>query len=271
MHKRRYADVSFGQIHYRTAGPDHLAGGPVLVLLHQSPRTSAEYAHLMEGLARDFTVIAPDNPGNGMSDPLPDEIPTMAGYAAALVEFFDAIGVGRALVYGFHTGASIATATAALYPDRIRFAVAHGLSVFRGAERDDLLAHYCPPIVPKADGSHMQWLWQRFMKQAEFFPWYKRDEASRIDVPAYSPEKCQAMVDDLLLAGNNYIGPYNAAFAFDPVADGLLPADDLLVMSSKQDPLFKCLDHLPTTQKIYRGNDYSQCLEVALKILRDHC
>ncbi len=270
MHKRRYADVSFGQIHYRIAGPGPAAEGPVLLLLHQSPRTSAEYADLIDTLARDFTVIAPDNPGNGMSDPLPDEIPAMAAYAAALVEFFDAIGLDRACIYGFHTGASIATATAALYPDRVTFAVAHGLSVFRGPERDDLLANYCPPIVPKADGSHMTWLWQRFMQQAEFFPWYRQDDTSRIDVPAYSAEKCQAMVNDLLLAGNNYIGPYNAAFAFDPVADGLLPTDNLLVMSSPQDPLFTCMDHLPKTQKTYRGNDYSQCLEVALKILKDH-
>lgn len=262
MHKRRYADVSFGQVHYRTAGK-----GPTLLLLHQSPRTSEEYSDLIQTLAADYTVIAPDNPGNGMSDPLPQNNPAMKDYAVALVEFLDAINLDSTLIYGFHTGGSIATAAAALFPDRVRFAVTNGLAIFRGQQREDLLANYCPPIEPKIDGSHMDWLWQRFMKQAEFFPWYRTDEAARINVPPYSAAKCQSMVEDMLMAGNNYIAPYNAAFAFDPVAEGMLPADNLLIMAAAQDPLSSCLDLLPDNQKVYRGNDYADCLQTAFDTL----
>ncbi len=265
MQKRRYADVSFGQIHYRTAGK-----GPALVLLHQSPRSSAEYTELMEELSEDYTVYAPDNPGNGQSDPLPVDVPGMENYADALIEFLDAVKLESVLVYGFHTGASIATAAAARHPSRIRYAVANGLSVFRGTEKEDLLANYCPPLVPKADGSHLAWLWERFQSQARFFPWYKTSDDARIDVPPYSPERCQVMVEDFLLAGNNYIAPYNAAFMFDPVAAGMLPADNLLVMSTEADPLFKCLKLLPTKQAVYRGTSHQDCLVQAFRQLKNH-
>lgn len=270
MHKRRYADVSFGQIHYRTAGPAEKTDAPALLLLHQSPRSSAEYGDLIEELASDYLVFAPDTPGNGLSDPLPLEVPGIADYADAVIEFLDAIGLDTVLVYGFHTGASIAACTAARYPERIRFAVANGVAIMRGPERADFVEHYSPPLELKADGSHLTWLWERFQKQSKFFPWYKTGEEHRIDVPPYTPEKCQGMVEDFLLAGNNYIGPYNAAFTFDPVADNLLPANNLLIMSVLTDPLCKYLDLLPEGQAVFRGKDQPACFKKALQELAGH-
>lgn len=265
MQKRRYADVDFGQIHYRTAG-----SGPNLLLLHQSPRTSAEYIDLIETLSDDYRVIAPDNPGNGMSDPLPQSDPAMTDYATALIDFLNALSIDRTLVYGFHTGASIATATAAMYPERIVHAAANGLAVYRGTEREDILANYAPPFDLEDDGSHLDWLWQRFKRQSKHFPWYKTDEASRIEVPPYSAEKCQGMVTDILVAGNNYIAPYHAAFAFDPVADGLLPANNLTVLSSKTDPLHPCMALLPEAQATFCSDSNEACLEEALRVLALH-
>ncbi len=64
------------QVHYRRAGK-----GPPVLLAHQSPTSGREHIPLIEYLAKDFTVIAPDTPGNGQSDPLPDPKATMEQFA----------------------------------------------------------------------------------------------------------------------------------------------------------------------------------------------
>ena len=72
------------QVHYRRAGR-----GPAVVLLHQSPTSSREHTRLIERLMSEFTVIAPDTPGNGLSDPLLGEQPLAEDYAHALAETLD--------------------------------------------------------------------------------------------------------------------------------------------------------------------------------------
>lgn len=51
------ADGQHRRVHYRQAG-----SGPPLLMIHQSPRNSGEYAALMERWAAHFTCIAPDTP-----------------------------------------------------------------------------------------------------------------------------------------------------------------------------------------------------------------
>ena len=96
------------QVHYRRCGD-----GPAMLLLHQSPRSSAEFIELIERWGESFTVVAPDHPGYGVSDPLGDPAANMEAFAEALVEFLDAIGLESAAVYGMHTGAGMAVALAA--------------------------------------------------------------------------------------------------------------------------------------------------------------
>ena len=80
--KRGFAYVGERRVHFRAAG-----GGPPVVLLHQSPRSSAELVPLMQVLARHFRVIAPDTPGYGQSDPVAPSSsePTIDAFADALV------------------------------------------------------------------------------------------------------------------------------------------------------------------------------------------
>ncbi len=264
MHKRRYADLDFGQIHYREAG----SGSPVL-LLHQSPRTSEEHSELINRLSAQFHVIAPDNPGNGMSDPLLQTSPTMHDYANALMQFLDVLSIDEVMIYGFHTGGSIATAAATDFPERVKFAIANGLSILRGEEKADILERYAPEFHPQDDGSHMMWLWDRFQKQSQFFPWYKTEDECRLNIPPYSAEKCQGMVEDFLLAGNDYIAPYKAAFKYDPVQEGALPANNLLVMSAEMDPLAACLKLLPEGQEVIVRPTHAECLDTAVSLLTE--
>ena len=46
------------EVRYLTAG-----SGPVVFLLHQSPKSADEYKPLMDLWSNDFTMIAPDTPG----------------------------------------------------------------------------------------------------------------------------------------------------------------------------------------------------------------
>lgn len=260
---KSYAQLKHGQIHYRTRGQ-----GPVMILLHQSPRSSLEYIELINKWSEHFTVIAPDTPGNGLSDPLPGK-PTMFEYADTLIEFLDKLGHRAVLLYGFHTGASIATATAARYPHRITYAVANGLALLDEKDRRDFLENYLPKIALKKDGSHLNWLWHRIKKQAEYFPWYSTKTKDRLRIKPYSAEKTHAILLDFLLSGNNYRAPYRAAFAFEPVSAGLLPAANLCVFAVKTDPLLSCICRLPESQDRFVAPDYEASEEKALALLKE--
>jgi pimeloyl-ACP methyl ester carboxylesterase len=73
---------------------------------------------MMPALARDFTVIAPDQRGIGLSDKPADgyDAGTIAG---DLVGLMDALGHGRFALYGTDTGMPIAYALAADHPERV--------------------------------------------------------------------------------------------------------------------------------------------------------
>ena len=67
--RARYLDLDYGQLHYRS---NECSSAPPLLLLHQSPSDSTMYAELAATLDDQYWVIAPDNPGFGNSDALPD-------------------------------------------------------------------------------------------------------------------------------------------------------------------------------------------------------
>ena len=110
---RGLAATSAGALHYRTAG-----SGPPLLLLHINQQSSALYLELMAALAPAFRTIAPDYPGYGMSDPVP-QAPAIADYARWMVELMDALGVPTAAVLGEAVGAVIAVELARAFPQRI--------------------------------------------------------------------------------------------------------------------------------------------------------
>lgn len=261
-----YAAVGARQIHYRLAG-----SGPPLVLVHQSPRSSAEYLPLIEDWSSHFTVIAPDTPGNGLSDPLPLEDPTIPDYAEALAAFLDAIGVSRAAFYGFHTGAATAACMAWQFPERVTQAVANGFAMMGDEERANFLAHYLPEMGPSWDGAHLAWAWARIREQTLFFPWYKAEAAARMTYDVYGPGDTHEQLMDMLAVGNDYRAPYRAAFAFDKntVFEGTTAP--LTIMAAPPDPLYAHLDRLPELSEtigVYRGKDREDALAKALEILK---
>lgn len=233
--KRSYAVVGDRHVHYRQCGK-----GPVLVLLHASPVSSQVFEHdYIPIFAEKFTCIAPDTPGNGYSDPLPDpESSTIEDYALALAKFLDAINVEKCILYGRHTGALIATAFAKAYPSRAQFIYSDGYPVFLPAEVPAYLGEYLAPIQPDWAGSFLNWLWFRFRDQHVFWPWHQHKDSQRADTDIPELNFIQRGVLDFLSSGNGYIPPYDAAvkaggraleFIPDntPVCFGIRPGDSL--------------------------------------------
>lgn len=209
---RHFASIATGrwgarQVHYRRAG-----SGPVVILFHQSPLSSRDLLPTIERWQTHFTCIAPDSPGFGLSDPLGVGEAQMQDFAEAAIEFMDALGIDRAAVYGFHTGAMISAAIAAAFPQRIVCAAANGYVMLAEAEKAEIVRHYLPPFTPAWDGSHLTWLWSRMREQTIFFPWYAKSLANRLQVDVPPPEVLHRGLLDFMRSGDHYRVGYRAAF-----------------------------------------------------------
>lgn len=109
----RYVDADGLRMHAVVGGK-----GPPLLLVHGWPQTWYQFRLVMPALARDFTVVAVDQRGIGLSDK------PQGGYddgaqAKDMVALMEALGHRRFAMLGFDTGMPIAYATAADHPDRI--------------------------------------------------------------------------------------------------------------------------------------------------------
>ena len=241
---RHYATIANGrwgtrQVHYRRAG-----SGPALLILHQSPASSRDFIPLIERWASKFSIIAPDTPGNGLSDPLGVDHAEMEDFAEANIEFLDAIGVVKTAVYGVHTGAMATVAIAHRYPERVSAVVANGFVIMGDAERQEFVDNYLPPFAPKWDGSHLSWLWARMREQLTFFPWYKSTLAARMDIDMPSPEVLTRSAVEFLRAGDHYRVPYRAAFTYR--GDKVLPEIEVpaLITAPESDILHEHLGRI---------------------------
>ena len=91
---------------------------PALVLIHGFPSSSAMFRHVLDVLARDCFVIAPDLPGFGGSEPVrPASFSRFADIAEALL---GQLGVGSFHLYLHDFGAPVGLHLATRAPHRIR-------------------------------------------------------------------------------------------------------------------------------------------------------
>ena len=176
--RRRLCDTRLGQVHCLEAG-----GGAAtpLLLLHQTPRSVDEFAEVLPLLARHRRVIALDTPGYGCSDRVAGQ-PTVADYAEVAFAALDALGVGRVVPVGHHTGAVIAVEMAAAQPGRVERVVLSGPVYTDAAGRAGLAKHFRQWTLA-ADGSHLVDKWRKLVH------WLPR------------PEIVQRIVVDLFRAG----------------------------------------------------------------------
>jgi pimeloyl-ACP methyl ester carboxylesterase len=195
----RYVDTGGLRQHVVTGGQ-----GPPLLLVHGWPQTWYAWRLVMPALARDFSVVAPDQRGIGLSGRPQDGYDT-GTLASDLVALMDALGHQRFAVAGHDVGMWIGYALAADHPGRIdRLAVAEtplpGLSpsppLFANAHLNNALWHFAFNRLAEVNEQlvtgreDVYFGWQFASKAAKKLP----DYAVRyyVDTLAASPEALHA-------------------------------------------------------------------------------
>jgi haloalkane dehalogenase len=227
-------------VHYRRSGK-----GPVLLMVHQSPRSSAEYEALMHEWGENFTCIAPDTPGFGQSEPLSKTDPDINDYADAVVEFAQALGLERAAAYGFHSGGIILVTALKRHPEFFSGLAVGGYAIWTPEETAMFADTYLPPFRPSAYGEHLTWLWNRVLEQSWFFPWFDVRREARLSVAHDDLARVHAVVMDMLDAGDAYRLGYGAVLRAPsdiPPPEAVTPP--VLITAYDGDPLQAHIDRL---------------------------
>lgn len=215
--RRAFADLSVGQVHYAECGD---AAAPAVLLLHQSPRSWAEYREVLPLLGERFRAIAMDTVGFGDSAP-PPWPPSIERWARVAIELLDALGIERAHVVGHHTGGVIAVELAASFPGRVGALVLSSTPYTDEAFR--VARAKRPPIdavEQQADGAHLMQMWRN---RQGFYPQGR-------------PELLQAFVLDGLKASGDIEGGHRAVASYrmeDSIGRVTQP---VLLVRAPQDP-----------------------------------
>lgn len=269
---RHFVDVGAERrrrrVHYRRCGE-----GPPLLMVHQSPRSSAEYEPLMRTWGAHFTCIAPDTPGFGQSDPLPGE-PAIADFADALIETLDALGMGQVGAYGFHSGGIILVTALRRHPERFTALAVGGYAIWTPEEMAIFGDRYLPPFQPSDYGEHLTWLWNRILEQSWFFPWFDVRNDTRLSVAHADPGRVDAVVREMLDAGDAYRAGYGAVLRAPrdiPPADAEMPP--VLITAYDGDPLQEHIDRLGDMPRGWSAAKVATAAEhqaASLAFLRKH-
>ncbi|SJZ66935.1 Pimeloyl-ACP methyl ester carboxylesterase [Chitinophaga eiseniae] len=128
------------EIFYREAGQK---GKPALVLLHGYPTSSHMYRHLLQQLADDFYLIAPDYPGFGRSaqPPMADFNYSFDSFAGIVEGLLEQLGLERYSLYVMDYGAPVGYRIASAHPEKI-----DSLIVQNGCAYDEGLEQFWDPI-----------------------------------------------------------------------------------------------------------------------------
>ena len=110
----RYVETGELRLNAVTGGE----GPPLLLLVHGWPQFWYQFRLIMPTLARDFSVVAVDQRGIGLSDK-PQHGYDTATLADDLVALMDTLGHHRFALYGTDVGMPIAYAVAADHRDRV--------------------------------------------------------------------------------------------------------------------------------------------------------
>ncbi len=205
--QKYYISINGNQLFYRSLGT-----GPVIVLLHPSPRSSAMMEPLMSVLAPHFMVLAPDTSGYGLSEKSSEVINTVNDYTYFIEALRKELGVEKISLYGSASGAQLAIGYALTHPEKITRLYLDNAAHFEEDVCNEILNNYFIDITPQNDGSHLIKLWEHVCNSCLFFPWYNHSEKNRIANKLPPASVIQNIVNDYLLAGVDYALAYKAAF-----------------------------------------------------------
>ncbi len=129
MTRYRTTDIDGLKIFYREAGDEN---HPTLLLLHGFPASSFMYRDLIERLADQFYVIAPDYPGFGYSDaPSTEAFSYTFDHLADLIEkFTDQLGLDKYALYMQDFGGPVGFRVASRRPEKVSFLVVQNANAY---------------------------------------------------------------------------------------------------------------------------------------------
>jgi pimeloyl-ACP methyl ester carboxylesterase len=174
--RRGFADIAEGQMHYRSAGPQRSDKRP-LVMLHGSPESSAALVRVIRGLAAKRPVIAFDTLGQGDSAQPAIADPDIVYFAGAVIRATESLGLGSFDLYGFHTGARIATEVAIAVPKRVGKVILDGMSDGVNAMYREYVKTLDNSHLIDQEGTQFIKIWNKTRDGYLFWPPYKRDPA----------------------------------------------------------------------------------------------
>lgn len=211
--RRGYADTLEGQIHYTVDGT-----GEPLLLLHQTG-SSRSYHKLMPLLSKEYRVFAPDNLGEGNSDPLMPNA-EIRDYAQSYIHFMDALGLEKAHIFGIHTGNKIGTELGAGWPSRVDGLILCGQTHSIQADHKDQVAVMGAmerPLLrkfqPSPDGSHLFKQWATEFNTLTAIWWGTGSLLEEKLTPELLQLRRGRVLD--ILQARNLTEKYRAIFAFD--------------------------------------------------------
>ena len=205
--RRAFVEIEGRQIHFRYEG-----AGPPIILLHPSPNSSKMMIPLAKLLSEDFTVIAPDTPGYGLSDAFFEELDSLYDYVPVFRQFFKTLGLEKFALYGTATGAQLAIAYAISHPEDISHLFLDNAAHFKDEQRDAIVSNYFPDFTPHQDGSHLNKIWYLIRQMFLFFPWCDPKSENRLTMNFPPASVLNMVAMDFLQAGANYHLAYRGAF-----------------------------------------------------------
>lgn len=196
--KRTFIDGRYGQIHCRVAA-ERSQGAETIACLHMSPKSGRSFRQLLPWLADGRTVLAPDYPGYGESDPPPAEPHVrVEDYAEAVWQVVDQLGTGPVHLLGYHTGSMVAVEAATQRKDDVRSVINISAPIFTADETAALHEAYAPLPLDEA-GTRFQIMWERIL--------YHRGPGMTLEMAA------ESMADNLR-GGEQYEWGHRAAFNY---------------------------------------------------------
>lgn len=234
-----HADVSDGRLHLRRAG--NRGSKLPLIAFQSAPGSAAPLSRLIEGLAQDRQVVAPDYLGNGDSAK-PLRKTDIALLARDALQLADRLGFDRFDLWGTHTGAVIALEAALIAPERVNRAVLEAPPLLPADFSADILANYLPPFAPDSWGLHVQRAWNMRRDMFLFWPWYREARTAVRPLGLPGAETLHDWTVGLLKSGRTYDLSYRAAFEYDTARRLPLIKCPALVCAGPADMLADGLD-----------------------------
>lgn len=110
-----FVDTPSGRLRYAKRG----SGGETVVLIHGFGGDLGNWLFNIDALAGTATVYALDLPGHGQSTKVVSDA-SVVGLARTLLEFMDAVGIGKAHLVGHSLGGATALQAAKVAGDRVK-------------------------------------------------------------------------------------------------------------------------------------------------------